>query len=339
MDYSDFSIEGFIMDDDFRNWVKHPTAENTAFWETWVVRHPDRAEEISKARLIILSMDFKKTVGNEVPKEQLLKRIQATIQGSQDRTIALKSNFVGIYYKAAAVFLGLVLVTAALYLITQSPLEAYTTAYGEIKNLTLPDGSTIMLNANSSVHFESNWEDRQIREVWLQGEAFFNIVHKKNHEQFVVRTDQLDVEVLGTEFNVKTRRNGTKVVLTSGKVKLSTKGFAKDELYMDPGELVELSGDEKRITKRSVNPDQFSSWRKKQLIFKATPLGEIAQTLEDNYGWESRFEEDTIKTYQFTGTVSTESIEEIELLLFAISEAFNIEVVKDGNKITFHTRE
>ena len=339
MEYSDNNVERFIMDDNFQNWVKHPTAESASFWEKWIAEHPEDAEEIQKARLIILSMDFKKTAEKEIPRHLLLERIQAAIHEGQRNIIPIKSNFANIYYKVAAVFLGLIICTAALYLLTHGSSEGYSTAYGEIKNLILPDGSTIVLNANSSVHFENNWEDHKAREVWLKGEAFFKIIHQEDHQKFVVHTGQLDVEVLGTEFNVATRRNKTKVVLASGKVKLNTKGITDDELYMDPGESVELSGDDNKIIKRRVNPDQFSSWRRKQLVFKATPLAEIAQTLEDNYGWESTFKEDTIKTYQFTGTVSTESVEEIELLLVAISEAFNIEVLKEDNEIIFKKKK
>jgi ferric-dicitrate binding protein FerR (iron transport regulator) len=71
----------------------------------------------------------------------------------------------------------------------------------------LPDNSTVILNANSSLRYQENWEAELLREVWVDGEAFFSVVHTHNHQRFRVNvTDDLKVEVLGTEFNVKDRR-------------------------------------------------------------------------------------------------------------------------------------
>jgi ferric-dicitrate binding protein FerR (iron transport regulator) len=339
MDYSDFSIENFIMDEKFQEWVKYPTIENNFFWENWLRQNPHKEKEVKQARLIILSLDFKKTAGKDIPKELLLKKIQSSIH--EEDLIISPSNRrnLNFYYKIAAVFIGLLVSTVSLFLLINQPHEKFTTTYGEIKHLTLPDGSNVVLNANSSIQYNDNWEIREDREVWLQGEAFFDISHKKDNQKFLVRTDQLNVEVLGTQFNVNTRRNNTKVVLNSGKVKLNPKDQIDEDIYMDPGELVEFSGQDKKITKKIVNPDEFSSWKKNQLIFKATPLSDIAQTLEDNYGWTVEFEEEIIKTYQFTGTVSTESIENIKLLLFTISEAFDIEIKEEKNQIIFKNKK
>lgn len=337
IDYSDFSVERFVMDNHFQEWVKYPNAENTLFWTKWVEEHPDKAGEIQQARLLILSMDFKRTPGNEIPQQLMFKKIQASILQINEKSIVVKSSSINIYYKVAAVFLGLLISTAALHFLTSS--ETYSTGYGEIEYVTLPDGSNLVLNANSSVHFKNNWEAEGIREIWLQGEAFFKVSHKENHQKFVVRTDRLDVEVLGTEFNVKNRRNTTRVILNSGKVKLTVAGLTDDGMSMKPGESGEVSAYDNKLIKKTVNPEQFSSWTKNRLVFKGTPLIEIAQTLEDNYGWQSTFEEEAMKSYQFTGTVSTESNEKIELLLLTISEAFNIEIVKEDQKIIFKKKK
>lgn len=340
IDYSDFSVERFVMDRGFQEYVQNPTAENRSFWEKWLEEHPAKAEEIRQARLIILSIDFRKTAPDAIPKELLLNRIKNTILQVDGKEIQSNFSRRSFYYKIAAVFLGLLISTGSLYFLLHEPSKTYTSPYGEITHITLPDGSSVVLNANSSVRFERRWDDDEPREVWLQGEAFFNVKHKQNHQKFLVRTDQVDVEVLGTEFNVKNRRNVTNVVLSSGRIKLNRAGLTNaDDLYMKPGELAEVSANDNTPIKKNVNPEDFSSWRMKQLIFKATALSEIAQTLEDNYGWESTFDDDAIKSYQFTGTVSTESTEEVELLLFTISEVFNIEILKEGNHIDFKKRK
>lgn len=337
-DYSNFSVEDFIMDENFQEWVKHPTTENKLYWEKWLSHHIYKAHTVQQARLIILSMDFKKTGGKDIPKDLLLENIQSTIKNQSaipevnQKNTHLNRTFINLYYLIAASFIGLLISSIPLYFLINQSTENYSTNYGEIRNITLPDGSTMVLNANSSIQFNNNWESGKDREVWLEGEAFFDVSHKKNNQKFLVWTDHFKVEVLGTEFNVNTRRNNSKIVLNSGKIKLNRKGLSNDEIYMDPGELVEFSGDDKKITKKTVDPEQLSAWKNHQLVFKATRLNDIAQTLEDNYGWEIIFEEEIIKTYQFTGTVSTENIDD---LLFTISEAFNIEILEENKQMIF----
>jgi ferric-dicitrate binding protein FerR (iron transport regulator) len=335
MDYSNFSIENFIMDEKFQEWVKYPTIENNFFWENWLRLNPHKEKEVKQARLIILSLDFKKSAGKDIPIELLLKKIQSSIHEKNHINSSSSLRNITFYYKVAAVFIGLLVLTVSLFLIINPPPEKYTTTYGEIKHLTLTDGSNVVLNANSSIQYNSNWEIGEVREVWLHGEAFFSISHKNDNQKFLVRTGHVNVEVLGTQFNVNTRRNNTKVVLNSGKVKLAHKDLNNEEIFMNPGELVEFSGGYKKITKKIVNPDQFTSWKTNQLIFKATPLRDIAQVLEDNYGWNIIFEEENIKNYEFTGTVSTESNDNVKLLFFTISEAFYIDIQEENNQIIF----
>lgn len=335
MDYSRFSVEELVMDGNFQKWVRKPDGENAAFWTEWLRAHPHKAEEVRQARLIILGMDFKKTPASEVPRELLLKKIRMSIAAMNERPVTSRPISINRYYRIAAVFLGLVVSTATLYFLTATNMTQYATAFAETRQITLPDGSTMVLNANSSVRFEDDWSPNEPREVWLHGEAFFDIRHLENDERFVVRTNNLDVEVLGTEFNVQTRKERVQVVLRSGRVKLNTTGSVTDSLYLEPGELAELSTSDQKLTKKVVNPEEFCSWRNNELIFKATPLSEIAETLHHNYGWNITFEDEAMKSSAFTGTVSTESVENVELLLVTISEAFGFDVVKENDQIVF----
>src|SRR5690606_15777064 len=108
-----------------------------------------------------------------------------------------------------------------------------TTGYGETRKINLPDGSLVVLNANSELKYESNWQQAPMREVWLQGEAFFEVVKTTEEKQFIVHTGSLDVEVLGTQFNVHNRHQKVQVVLSSGKVKLQPLE-RQESLLMNP---------------------------------------------------------------------------------------------------------
>ena len=101
---------------------------------------------------------------------------------------------------------------------------SYKTSYGEIKTFKLADGSKVKLNGNSVLTLSRwNFGDKK-REVFLKGDASFDVEHLKNHQKFIVNTpENFIVEVLGTEFTMSARKFGSKVVLTNGKVKLHYK--------------------------------------------------------------------------------------------------------------------
>jgi ferric-dicitrate binding protein FerR (iron transport regulator) len=119
--------------------------------------------------------------------------------------------------------------------------NAHTTHYGETARIKLPDGSMVVLNAHSTLTY-NDWSEGQTREVWLNGEAFFEV--QKKHDatgrvKFVVHTGDLNVEVLGTRFNVSNRGLRTQIVLEEGKVRLRYEQETEKVIDMQPGELVE----------------------------------------------------------------------------------------------------
>src|SRR5688572_28246450 len=152
----------------------------------------------------------------------------------------------------------------------------------------------VTLNFNSSLRFSRVDFNEKGREVWLDGEAFFAVVHKSNHQNFLVHTDQLKVEVLGTKFDVNSRRGKTRVMLEEGKVKLDLKSAFTKQVIMKPGELVEYSEKDKAPTRKTVDPTNYLSWKNNRLVFTSTSLLEIAHLLEDNYGYKVAFEDPEI---------------------------------------------
>ena len=86
----------------------------------------------------------------------------------------------------------------------EQKLLSFQTTYGETKRILLPDSSTVLLNANSSISWSTQWKQVGKREVNLKGEAFFD-VRKMNGMQFVVQSGGMKVKVLGTVFNVRNR--------------------------------------------------------------------------------------------------------------------------------------
>jgi ferric-dicitrate binding protein FerR (iron transport regulator) len=171
--------------------------------------------------------------------------------------------------------------------------------------------------------------------VWLEGEAFFEVVHTENHRKFVVHaTGNLDVEVLGTKFNVYGRKRSTRVLLNDGKVQLNI-GQDRRRVTMHPGELVELDAATGGYRRKVVDPAQHSSWVHRYLLFKDTPVREVVTLLEDTYGVAVVMADPGLLQSKITGRVP---INNLESLLFALSESLECEVTRDDGLITFLPR-
>jgi ferric-dicitrate binding protein FerR (iron transport regulator) len=237
------------------------------------------------------------------------------------------------WIKYAAVFTGVLMLAFTYWVLMQQSSLTEQTGFGETKTLTLPDGSTVILNGNTTLSYPTNWEADQPREVWLDGEAFFSITHKPDHQKFIVNTsDNFNVEVLGTTFNVLKRDKTTRVVLNTGKIKLHIKQQEEKEeqLLMNPGELVEFDDLSSRYIKRKVNPEAHSSWKSTRMIFENTSLAEILLLLEHTYGLTVEISDPDLLDQKLNGTIPNENV---DILLEGLSQLFNIKITKDQNHV------
>lgn len=160
------------------------------------------------------------------------------------------------------------------------------TGFGEQQTISLPDQSLVILNANSTLEYELIWDENATRKVILKGEAYFEVEKKQQTRQkFQVITEDLTVEVLGTVFNVNTRKKGTNVFLEEGKVNIAFKGQGEN-IIMEPGELVTFSATTKTSQIQRIEKASPSSWKDGTVTFKDTPLKEIIEKVEEIYGFE-----------------------------------------------------
>lgn len=172
----------------------------------------------------------------------------------------------------------------------------YNTSFGEREKVTLPDGSVVELNANTTLVWDKNWKENRIRQVVLDGEAFFEVKHTDDHALFLVRTNDLDVEVLGTAFNVSNRVNNTKVYLEDGSVRLNLKGNSSQEILMTPGHKITYSrGDDLLIEEKDLSPETAASWKNDVLYFNNKKVEEILREVSELYGVEFKYVTPDIK--------------------------------------------
>ena len=120
--------------------------------------------------------------------------------------------------------------------------------------VTLSDGTRVMLNANSTLEYPASFDDAEVREVRLKGEAHFEVT-KNPHRPFVVKAGEMQTQVLGTIFDVKAyRKDAPKVTLMEGKVKVSN---ADTEVEMRPGQTATLQADKIVVSKASSSASDW----------------------------------------------------------------------------------
>jgi ferric-dicitrate binding protein FerR (iron transport regulator) len=261
---------------------------------------------------------------------EIYQRILATT-GAQDTPAPSKWRWLSgsrgvTALKAAAVLTGVIALSfAAWKLYTHGSSEVtYTTAYGEIRTITLPDQSVVTLNGNSTLKYSRYWSKKNDREIWIRGEAFFDVKPAPQH-RFVVHTSRhINVEVLGTSFNVLDRETRMQVVLNSGKVRLSGGAAAiKQPIVMQPGELVEFKEKTATYQQQQVNAAQYASWKTHRLEFHNADLQAVAQVLQETYGLTVTIKDTTLLHQQFSGTVPSGSA---DILLDGLSQLFDLKI-------------
>lgn len=164
---------------------------------------------------------------------------------------------------------------------TIATLVTYTVPHGQRKLITLPDGSQIWMNAGSLVKIPAAWNKDSIREVWLEGEGFFE-VQKNPSRPFIVHTPEATVRVLGTSFNVEAyHQSPVAVTVATGKVQFSSKH----------GESVTLTQNQRSVWMAGQGVFQttlteaflYSGWREGILQFNDEPLLHVIATLERKF--------------------------------------------------------
>ena len=228
--------------------------------------------------------------------------------------IALKeknpSRVIRIYQSllsAAAVLIIGLIIGSLFFIQSQKPeitAQNITTPYGGKTQFTLPDGSTVWLNSGSTFSYPDRFEGERI--VELTGEAYFNV--EKQKQPFIVKTKFGEVEVLGTEFNVKAYENETfSTTLESGLVVFTTK-YGK-QANLEPG--MQVVFDDVNFKLRRVDTKLFTSWKDGQLIFRDEPLQNIIAQLERWYNVEIELQDERIKNLKYNGTIEMESFSEV----------------------------
>jgi transmembrane sensor len=332
MEFQHYTVKDFMMNDSFQQWALDGKDQ---FWENWIKDHPEKQAETEEAKRMLLSLHFRK---EELSQDQF-NRISSQIdQGvmvyeQSKRVRPLWGSFLKRYRVAAS--LTVILLVASLFFWWQQARSiVYTTAYGETRTILLPDQSRVILNAHSSLRFHKNWEQGQPREVWLEGEAFFDVEKKQKtgtSVKFTVHTHDVQIEVLGTEFTVSKRKTNTYVVLNEGKIKLDVLDeAARQSIVMQPGDLIEYQAEQHRLIHKVVNAEVYSSWTSNKWILENTSLEQVARRIEEVFGIEVSIPDKKLARESMTGVIPVETLDNA---LEVLSATYNVSIRQKGDQI------
>jgi ferric-dicitrate binding protein FerR (iron transport regulator) len=201
-----------------------------------------------------------------------------------------------------------------------SPFEAHYTeldveAGPRMSHLTLPDGTKVVLNASTKFHFPDQF-DAHIREVFLDGEAFFEVAHQEERP-FIVHTSRQKISVLGTTFNVMdySADDFAITTLVSGSVEVQSIGADNEPgttCRLKPNQQTFLNKTTSELTTENIKIDLNRTWVNKMYYFRDEPLFRITQRLEKIYGLKIEITSEALKDDKYTGVFRLESpIEEV----------------------------
>ena len=211
-----------------------------------------------------------------------------------------------------------------------------STSIGENKTITLSDGTKVTLNANTTFSYPEKFSEGS-RNVSLQGEAFFDVAHNRE-KPFVVATENgMNIQVLGTVFNVKSypEDENVETTLVSGKVKVVEEQNQKT-VVLAPSQRATYVKDADKLIVDNVQTKKFTAWRQGKLIYDETPIRQVISDLKRKYKVDISVESPGIMDYKYTGEFDNLGIEQI-LDLFEVSSPILYKM--HNNQITLFMKQ
>jgi transmembrane sensor len=284
--------------------------------EAWASSNPDHRKQLEDFRRIL--DNSKLDIDHSIDEHQALERLNIRLQREKK----------SINYPFVLRWAALVAIIFSAGLFCYNNLVGNKLSMNSGRNTltqVLPDGSTAILNKQSSISFIGGFFNKT-RAVKLKGEAFFKVSADKS-KPFIISINDVQVTVVGTAFNVKGDEKGTIVIVESGIVKVNNH---KDSVRLIAGEKVEVSQNQVNLTKSENQGKLYNYYYTNELICDATPLAELVMVLNEKFKSNIIIVNPSLKTLPISTTFKNESLKEI---LNVIAETFKIKVEYGQNVI------
>lgn len=272
---------------------------------------------------------------SELPKTtisfgQIIKKHNKPLKG--------KSGKGSLNYKLL-LFTVLLFISCTFFYFVTIPNSRYsihkTASTGKRLTFALPDSSTVILNSGGEVTYSSDFGKR--RYVWLKGEAFFKVT-KNIDSPFIVHTNDFNVKVLGTEFNVSSTSINQTVSLAKGKVNVLLKE-SKDEINLIPNEELVWNSKTKLVIKRNFDINKVAAWKDNVLILDDENIAAALPKINQFYGVNFIIKDSTIANQHIKGAFKNHTIDEfITALEFILNVCITKTIQNNFEIAKYHER-
>ncbi|WP_020531818.1 FecR family protein [Flexithrix dorotheae] len=333
MNYLEYQTEDFLSDEFFIKWVNEPNEETNHFWEKWLQNHPEKSREINLARQITKNIHYGERY--DLSDQHYIEMFEKIIRTDSSTINKQKKkwNFKWISGIAASILIGLI-VGFGFFLNMDEPAESPPISYiikknpkGKKSTIILKDGTKIKLNSESSLkipeHFSGN-----VRRVFLEGEAFFEVAENKD-KPFIVVVGHIEAKVLGTSFNINNFQE-VNIALVEGKLQVSDAD--QNKLILHPNEMITYSGKGK-IKKDLFDKHKITGWQNGILIFDNEPLTLVFEKIERWYGVEIQVDESVKLKGSYSGIYEKEPLINV-IKGISITSGFSYDLNNKVLKIT-----
>jgi len=309
------------------------SAEEKREVSEWLSQSADNKKLYSDLREIWLASGIQGNA-DEYDLDEAIRNFRDKINDGRhnQRSLINWSQFV----KYAAVALLMLSLPLSYYLGKHNPYSenaatTITCAFGDKSSIVLPDNSHVYLNSGSKLTFSSNFKNG--RKVELEGEAFFEVAKDKNHP-FRVKTTDVEIEVLGTKFNLKAYpdEKAVSTTLVEGSVKITSK---YQQETMLPEQKLTFDKESRRMNVEKVaDTSTETDWKDGRFVFRSETLAELKPRLERWFDVDIVFGDEQVKNRRFTGVLGRESILEA-VSYFDMSKYVTCTI--QGNKIIINS--
>lgn len=330
-------LRDFLEDESFRLWLLGKSTPEIAHeWAQFPLRYPDKATTFKKAQETLLAIQGDTFA---LPSSRIRQNIQQIMQATQPVTVRkLVPWYQSIAWRWAAAAMLLVGITwfgwqnnqqgvdtstrmyQRLVAKSETPLQEITNTSSRNQLVMLSDGSSVLLQPNSRISYPKQFNRHAKREVYLVGEAFFEVA-KNPEKPFFVYADNLITKVLGTSFTVRaTGKNQVNVMVKTGKVSVFTRSdkerVEKQEskqligLVLTPNQRVQFNQEENRLLRSLVESPTLLDMPIQQAMFafSDTPVSKVFASLERAYGVEIVFDAEVMKNCYLTASLDDEPL-------------------------------
>lgn len=330
--YKDYDVNAFLKDEFFKKWVLYNDVESRHFWDKWLSNNPEKTKEVLQAKEIISSIDYKNKI--EIEHEDYLEIYEKIL--AETPKFHKFDGWIE-YFTLKNIAAIIVVFILAIFSITyyqdlksteevkeNVALVTKKTLEGNKLTFYLNDGTKVKLNSNSQLIFPLTFQD-STREVYLKGEAFFEVSENKE-KPFIVKGEFLEAKVLGTSFNFNTDKGKHEIALVSGKLKVSDS--LGHSALLNPSQMITYENG--KLEKREFDTINKIAWIEGIIYFDAATGNEVTKTLEAWYGITFKFEKGYAFHGKFSGNFKNEPLANV---LNVLSRSSDFKYKIEGDQI------